>query len=737
MFWSNLLAMTYPLNNPTLRYYEEHAGHLSAQYIAADVSSLHSLLDKWLPDKGRVLEIGCGSGRDAYWMGRRGLDVVATDASESMLAEAARQHPVSSVLFMPAIFPLAEDSELLRDRFDAIVCIAVCMHLPDNELFDSVFQMREMLKPGGRVICSFCRNRSPDASDARLFVNREPQEVQLLFERIGFVFRARVDSADGLGRDILWSTLVFDHDSTVGGRPVDQIETIINHDKKTATYKLALLRALCELAQSGYRNVDWHSDGTVSLPLSLIAEKWLYFYWPLFDTPDGKPILQIRGSNKLLFEEELQALISLYASQNQLSGFHCALEAGCLNTTAQTLVRGALKKISQAIVKGPIRYATQGGFRFDRLSDRVYFNSGLWREMCLLGHWISDAILFRWAELCADFSGQKGDTVKVLGQLIIRPETERDVVDARKIYQSQENLTCVWTQVPLRGKRFDVDHVIPFSLWHNNDLWNLLPTDSIVNNNKRDKLVSRDALFSSREAVVDCWKTAHSAMPERFHFEISRTLFGRNHPDTQWEKPAFSALVEAVETLAIQRNIERWKPNYQPTSTTISANHVAPANNISNFFGQSETRYIQDVEEIRRRAFKTILPIVGRMAAGPFFDGLETGNLERVDELDWVEVTESLGGRNRFVVRVAGDSMEPLFHVDDLLVFEYHRTPRQDGQIVIAANFSIGEEYAVKRFKADPTSWRFLSENSSYAPINIPKDEMPEYPILGTFVGRV
>ncbi len=80
--------------------------------------------------------------------------------------------------------------------------------------------------------------------------------------------------------------------------------------------------------------------------------------------------------------------------------------------------------------------------------------------------------------------------------------------------------------------------------------------------------------------------------------------------------------------------------------------------------------------------------------------------------------------------------MEPLFHLGDLLVFEYHRTPRQDGQIVIAANFATGGEYAVKRFKADPKNWCSLSENPSYDPILIPKDEVPEYPILGTFVGR-
>ena len=81
--------------------------------------------------------------------------------------------------------------------------------------------------------------------------------------------------------------------------------------------------------------------------------------------------------------------------------------------------------------------------------------------------------------------------------------------------------------------------------------------------------------------------------------------------------------------------------------------------------------------------------------------------------------------------------MEPLFKVGDLLVFDYHRTPRKDGQIVIAADFtSVGGEYAVKRYKEHPTLWRFLSENPAYTPVEIEKSEM-SFPILGTFVAKL
>jgi SOS-response transcriptional repressor LexA len=80
--------------------------------------------------------------------------------------------------------------------------------------------------------------------------------------------------------------------------------------------------------------------------------------------------------------------------------------------------------------------------------------------------------------------------------------------------------------------------------------------------------------------------------------------------------------------------------------------------------------------------------------------------------------------------------MEPTFHIGDHLVFEYHRSPRSDRQIVLAADFRLGGEYAVKRLRITSDSWIFESENPKYRPVQISKDETP-FPILGTFVGKL
>lgn len=77
----------------------------------------------------------------------------------------------------------------------------------------------------------------------------------------------------------------------------------------------------------------------------------------------------------------------------------------------------------------------------------------------------------------------------------------------------------------------------------------------------------------------------------------------------------------------------------------------------SNFFGHPPTFVLP--------------PLVGALAAGQPFHGLETSNLDDASDLDWIEVPVRLARERRFVVRIAGDSMEPFLRIGDLVVFEY------------------------------------------------------------------
>jgi hypothetical protein len=244
-----------------------------------------------------------------------------------------------------------------------------------------------------------------------------------------------------------------------GSRSLDQIEAILNRDKKDATYKPALFRALAELATTSYH----------AAPIGLIADKWLEYFWPLFESPIFIP--QKRGEKPqclkpVAFRAELDQLITLYRSMGGLSGFTVAHRANALAADARLLHRRLHLKLCDTIRSGPVYYSGGGGsgtFTYDKPSRSIVMSADLWRELSVMGNWIADATVLRWAELTAEISQGAIKPSQVIDQLLTPPIEERNVYAARSVYEGLTDKRCVWTDRAL-GNEFDVDHAIPFAL---------------------------------------------------------------------------------------------------------------------------------------------------------------------------------------------------------------------------------------------------------------------------------
>jgi SAM-dependent methyltransferase len=242
------------MDERTVRHYTTTASERTAAYESVDVSAMQESMLRYFGEGSRLLEIGCGSGRDAAFLTSHGRNVTATDASEGMIEAAKQGHPEMAGEFHCLPFPFPSGSDLHGQTFDGIYAIAMVMHVPEDELFEFAFQIRSALRSGGTVVLSFSTGRDglSDERDkaGRLFIERPPGKIRLLFERLGFRVLEQRKGTDGMGRDIEWHTLVLRLANDVGNSPVDQIETVINRDRKDATYRLAFLRALCDIAQT-------------------------------------------------------------------------------------------------------------------------------------------------------------------------------------------------------------------------------------------------------------------------------------------------------------------------------------------------------------------------------------------------------------------------------------------------------------------------------------------------------
>lgn len=463
------------------------------------------------------------------------------------------------------------------------------MHLAEADLFDAAFAMRRLLKKGGRLLLSLPRSRSdigPDGrdSDGRLFSPYTPEYVQLLFERLGFQLIGRWDTEDALRRPGMeWFTLLLELASGEKVRAVDQIEGILNRDRKVATYKLALFRGLAEIATQEARIASWRSDGRVAVPIVSIADRWLLYYWPIFASDRFIPQSQDEGVNagkQITFRTALENLMRAFHGQGEhggLASWQVAVSRGQLPGEVRRAHAAALAAISRAIRYGPVTHS--GGsletgpiLEYEKSSRCVLMPAAIWRELTLLGHWILDAVVVRWAALTERFSSRHGITSgEVLPLLLARPSPERMTGLARSIFMKVGVDRCTWTNRPLRVMSFDVDHVIPFALWASNDLWNLVPADHRVNMQKSDRLPTTDLLLTRRVDILQSWEILRDALPAAFDASATHLLGRKPGPVIAWRDELFGCLRQAVEITALQRGVERWSPSAAEVGAMASA----------------------------------------------------------------------------------------------------------------------------------------------------------------------
>lgn len=202
------------MDQATLDYYQRHADDLAARYEQADVGELQTSLLEHLPSQGTVLEVGCGTGRDAAFLIEQGFEVTAVDASLQMLAVAVRQHPELKGHTFCAELPFQDRHPLLSRRFDAIISIALLMHVSDQDVSRAAHQFAELLNPGGVLFASASETRpgviNERQDDGRIYVERPPDRLENMLVAAGFRRKALHHYADGAGRSIAWYAIVLE-----------------------------------------------------------------------------------------------------------------------------------------------------------------------------------------------------------------------------------------------------------------------------------------------------------------------------------------------------------------------------------------------------------------------------------------------------------------------------------------------------------------------------------------------
>lgn len=152
-------ARTRPETISTLTYYESQAADYAAQTRSIDLSLQHDAFAALLPDGGRVLDAGCGSGRDTMALRKRGFEVLPADASPALALEA--EHFLGTPVQV-----LRHQDVSFENEFDGIWAMATLLHVPREELGDVFRRYERALKSGGVMTLSF-KIGAEDSADAQ------------------------------------------------------------------------------------------------------------------------------------------------------------------------------------------------------------------------------------------------------------------------------------------------------------------------------------------------------------------------------------------------------------------------------------------------------------------------------------------------------------------------------------------------------------------------------------------
>ena len=378
--------------------------------------------------------------------------------------------------------------------------------------------------------------------------------------------------------------------------PEKVISTILKHDSKTTSYKIALLRAINDVVLT-YPDLRTFQM-PVAVPLRQLAKFWVAYYWPFVD-----PVLPIQQGqrasrdgktrNDMAFRPTLSELRAQWEQtvgglKNSADGFFLINELKS-NRKWQNYPDSLVKALSHAVsaiartIEKPIRYAGPGEWSvFDKpqsysaiSGSTIAVPGTVERDRCLIipfELWETFRQMSLWIEaLCVHewclFTQRVADVDRgaIYSLFTVRPDNRRPLTWERNqidiLMMEGAEFTCPWTERRLvSGIAYDLDHILPVAVYPTNELWNLVPADPHFNSHqKRDRLPRPKRLAIARPHLEMIYRQyGVSAKLSAVLKEDATLRFARVDAKVDFATSLSSAVVDLIEGFTELRNLARF-----------------------------------------------------------------------------------------------------------------------------------------------------------------------------------
>ena len=167
------------MNDSNVEYYNKNADSFFEGSVAADMSYQRDKFASLLPKNARVLDVGCGSGRDSKAFMDRGFDVISFDASEEMCKRA-------SAYIGREVLNMRFEEISFDNKFDGIWACASLLHVSKEKLPEILGKLRASLKDGGVMYASFKYGDGVKERGERSFIDFNEKSIVPVMESAGF-----------------------------------------------------------------------------------------------------------------------------------------------------------------------------------------------------------------------------------------------------------------------------------------------------------------------------------------------------------------------------------------------------------------------------------------------------------------------------------------------------------------------------------------------------------------------
>lgn len=161
----------------TINYYNQNASAFTASTQHLEFTELQDKFLAYLRSGSRVLDFGCGSGRDAKYFLDKGYQVDAIDGSIEFVKIASEyaQIEVKHMFF--------QELDTV-ERYDGIWACSSILHLTREELPDMFAKMARALVPGGVLYTSFKYGAEETERNGRYFTDMTEDKMNILLDKV-------------------------------------------------------------------------------------------------------------------------------------------------------------------------------------------------------------------------------------------------------------------------------------------------------------------------------------------------------------------------------------------------------------------------------------------------------------------------------------------------------------------------------------------------------------------------